>query len=301
MDLHEQLKKPAGSLFSSDVYQHYSATYAWSSNQTAHLLIGFALATCLYSLFPQVDTLTAAWMTPLIYALKESVDLYLASRNRNRYPEFRIPISEFLSDSATDWLFVSLGGWFALSAIAISTDGNWIWLLVVLVILGLFGWLASGHFIPQKRAFDKSGLPYFLRLALIPKIPPQLATPALKSFLREGGELVITGGKGTGRTRLSVAIGSEFCNSRRRVRYTNAAQLAETLTSAEQQASLPAEPWHPDEAECLIVDDTHPDFTLDAAARERLQGRSVIWVLCAGLDEAPVSLGNGAPKIHLEA
>jgi hypothetical protein len=300
MDLNEQLKKPAGSLFSSDVYQHYSATYSWSSNQTAHLLIGFALAVSLYSLFSQVDMVTALWLTPLIYALKESVDLYLAARSRNHYPEFDIPIREFVFDSGTDWLFVSLGGWLALSIMAISTGGSWLWLLLVLLLLGLFSWLASRYFIPQKRAFDKSGLPYFLRLARIPKPPPESASPALKSFLAEGGELVISGSKGSGRSRLAVAIGSEFCNNSCRVRYTNAAQFSEFYAAREQAGSMPAEPWHPQEAEYLIVDDIYSGFTLDESLRERLSDQSIIWVLCAGVDEATFTLGEDVPNIRLE-
>jgi DNA replication protein DnaC len=58
------------------------------------------------------------------------------------------------------------------------------------------------------------------------------------AFVKEAGNIVIIGGVGTGKTHLAIGLGLACCQHEYRVRFTTAAELANTLVEAKQEGRL---------------------------------------------------------------
>lgn len=284
-----QLFKPAGSLFSSDVYQNYTSTYTWWANQTAHLGLGFGIAAVAMDLIPWLGM--HVWIMFCVYPLKESRDIWLA-RGAAKSP-FPVDTKEILTDSATDLAFVSLG--IALAVFLLMPDiylALWALLLVTAMI---WGWW---RFHPEKRSFDKSGLPYLFRLGAYSATGWASAEQAVRGFMNGNGppHLVLSGKTGDGRTTLAVAMGSEGTVSRNYIRYlASANELLEVGSAERGTVSRPAEAWTLGEADWVIIDNiSFIPAQFDATIQ--LVRKRCIWVTSGTsplLDELEARFGAG--------
>ena len=139
--------------------------------------------------------------------------------------------------------------------------------------------------LPVKRAFDKSALPYFFRLA---NYDAEFSEPDIQDIqqLIQGVDsgsdgythLVLFGPGQSGKTTLAVGIGSELTARKARVRYISCSKYldSESITG-EKKATLSAlnQPWLPEECQLLIVDDVKGDVTVTQRPQHV---RSSIWV-----------------------
>jgi len=270
-----QIRRAAGSLFASDVYQSYTASYTWSSNQAAHLGLGFCAAALALGLVPWLAE--HRWILFVVYPLKEARDVVLAGRMA--VSPFPVPRAQVLVDAATDLAFVTMG--IALAAMLPLEPGEAILWLCVLAALAFLAWRRFG---PEKRAFDKSALPYLFRLGAF-RASWSVEEPAVRRFLRGEGprHLLLVGKAGSGRTTLAVAIGCEMTVRQGYARYCSAGFLAEHIATGRTAPSEPVEPWTIDEAELLVVDDV---MGLDAIAPRAasLAGKRCLWVAAAAAD-----------------
>ncbi|MBU6166737.1 MAG: hypothetical protein KGQ52_11505 [Alphaproteobacteria bacterium] len=269
--LHPHLRRGVGNLFSSDVYQNYTATYAWASNQTAHLGLGCVVAMIALALCPWLAE--HLWLMFLVYPAKEGLDVWLARRLRGS--PFPVPLREILIDSATDLGFVSLG--IALAVLQpLHPASLAAWAGVALA----FAALASRHFIAGKRAFDKSALPYLFRLGGF-RATWRDEADVIRAFLDGNGppHLLLVGQRGSGRTTLAVAIGCELANRLQLVRHVSCPDLIEALTGR-NHASRASEPWTVHEAGWLVVDHVDAGRKLPPLP----PGKRIIWVASADAD-----------------
>ena len=274
-----QLRRAAGSLFSSDVYQSYTASYTWTSNQTAHLGLGFILASIALAWFPELRGVW--WVLFVPYFLKELYDAYLTWKI-NKGP-LAIERAEVWWDGVADFTFVSLGVAYAL----LITGGVWhhaVFFVALAAAVLVFG----ARFIPEKRAFDKSKLPYLFRLGTYHcrNLGADLAGE-IDGFFRQRGEtrhLLLHGNPGSGRTTLAVGIGCEAAIRHGYVRYLPFPKLIEELGTS-GRVSKPSEPWSFDEADILIVDDC-PGLAAIAPHAPRLAAKRCVWVVITGTDPA---------------
>ncbi|MDX1502852.1 MAG: hypothetical protein R3325_10870 [Thermoanaerobaculia bacterium] len=256
----DQIRRFAGNLVTPDVYSDYSATYSWVCNQTAHVGLGLLVTVIVVGIWPAALDWWPLFFIP--YALKEGCwDLPNGLRFSRENEHFKPRLGELLSDVVADFLFVSTG---VAMGIAGALGNRWA-VIGVLVALGLEVLIFFRVFVPRKRTYDKSGLPFYYRLPTY-KATFDTATdvPSVRQFLGpdEGPQgvrhLLIHGARGGGKTTLAVALAGDLTVQRRFVLYLSAAKLADRLQAREAEPSALSEPWNLGEADILVVDDLDP-------------------------------------------
>lgn len=281
-ELDHQLKQFAGSLVSSDVYQDYSSAYSWISNQTAHIGLGLILTGIAIAFFPRLGQWPWLILPLVLYPFKELIDVVRTQRAPQK--AFAIRKQELAMDTASDISFVTVG----ISAALLLPAGWWGGLLVLIL-----GGAALGYFVPRflpvKRAFDKSALPYFFRLANYNAKFSEADISVIRKLIEgvEGEDnsamhMVLYGPGLSGKTTLAVGIGSELTAREARVRYISYSKYLDTVTSdantSEKKAAVSPinQPWLVDECQLLIVDDVEETFTLSPRPQ---YVRDSIWVV----------------------
>jgi hypothetical protein len=272
-ELDHQLKQFAGSLTSSDVYQNYSASYSWISNQTAHIGLGLILTGVAIAFFPRLGQWPWLILPLVLYPFKELIDVM---RTRGAPQKaFAIRKEELSLDTASDISFVTVG----ISAALLLPVGWWGGLLVLILAGAALGYFVP-RFLPVKRAFDKSGLPYFFRLANYGAKFDEPQIEMIRKLIQDidsGGDanthLVLFGPGQSGKTTLAVGIGSELTARKARVRYIS---FGKYLDIGENSSVSPLnQPWLAEECRLLIVDDVKGTVSLSPRPEHV---RCSVWV-----------------------
>lgn len=305
----------AAEFFGSDIFERYTATYAWAANQVGHVAIGALLAVAPASLAASAGAARpAAWgalvggvLWAVLYVVKEIADAALAEDSAS--PLFPVDALELGLDSLDDTAFVLTGLVFAGVACAALTGENapaWLpWatfaLAGALVVRAIWRVRAVR---PVKRRFDRSCLPYFVRLARFNGdlhghwLGTQRSTgpaEAILAFARNDPDapdlVTLAAAPGqSGRTWLACAIGCEATERNVAVRYTTWTALragqAAPIAEAEQVA----------QAAIVIIDDCDAD---PATVRSTLPcGAGRVLVVMAG-DGARNADADRRPRLHL--
>ncbi|WPL15893.1 DNA replication protein [Thiorhodovibrio winogradskyi] len=264
-------------VFGTDLYVHYSAAYVWQANQFGHSFIGLFLALVGANLSGK--PIATLGVLSALYAVKELLDYAMAVRLSN--PLFPANRAQVAADGLVDWSFVTLGA--ALGALSQAGNPGSASLPVILAAAALLGFflLVRQPYLRQKRAFDRSGLPYFSRLANYPleRLAGQSGTdPCLSqillAFLRQAPQamqqLIITGAPGSGRTSLASAIGGEATAAETRVRYLTGARLLGKSAAPCEPRAAPEQPWSLREADLVIIDELAP-LLRDVEGRSQIE------------------------------
>lgn len=101
----------------------------------------------------------------------------------------------------------------------------------------------------------------------------QMERLASLDFVRKGGNLLITGCAGTGKSYLATALGYEACKAGMRVLYANSSKLMGTLKIAKNKGTIEAELKKLEKAQLLILDDF---FLVPLDAKERAHLTEII-------------------------
>ncbi len=284
--------------FGSDVYTHYTATYAWNSNQMAHAMMGLAGTMLFVHAAPRLGL--EVWYGALFFVipfLKDTADYWVDRSNTGGvFGETAAHRRELLVDGVTDNLFWSVGMVLALF-MALSRDGTPWYLYIVFVaavLLIVAAVCCVGRlFNAQKRRYDSSGLPYYFRLPcydgnlvaawVIDSKASRDATSPVEEVERfvyrhdcRAQHLILVGPPRSSKTTLAAAIGSGLIVRGQTVRYMSKMQLIEEFNiSGERSASQPA---HPCDAGILITDDLDEPTGLDPIL-PALACKSTVWVV----------------------
>lgn len=296
----------AAEFFGSDIFERYTATYAWAANQVGHVAIGALLVIAPAALAAWTGAVRpAAWgagvgalFWALCYVVKEIADAALAEESASRL--FPLDALELGLDSLDDTAFVLTGVVLAALACAELTDKPlpaWLggtaegppWAaLAAAGVLAIYAVRRIRVVRPVKRRFDRSCLPYFVRLA---RFNGELVgtwtgtrrntdpAAAILAFARNdpaAPDLVtLAAAHGqSGRTWLACAIGCEATARNLAVRYTTWA----ALRTGQAAPIADAEPV--DHAAIVIIDDCDAD---PATVRRALPaGTRRLMVVMAG-------------------
>ncbi len=228
----------AANIFGSDIYLRVGTLQFWDSNQVAHAMMGFAGTTLTSLAFvwccgPDYRCYGLLFMILPIW--RDVIDYLIDAQEFD--PQFSRPFlhkGEVLRDCVTDSSFWFCGSLLALTAqlaAAGASPANSYAFAWFCVATGLTVWHGISHYKPQKQRFDRSAIPYFVRLA---KIKPRFlasadataasdkaklaARDAIARFLDPDEPchlLLIAGGDDSGKTTLACAMATEFAVSPR--------------------------------------------------------------------------------------
>ncbi len=279
-------------IWGSDELSGYTATYAWETNQMAHVMMGFFLGAAGLALvigllvspmrrwprarpmLDRIDRVWSRWGPRLEWFLalpwiKELIDwLY----DENFAPGgFPIDRGALLLDSLADIVFWSIGIGLGISLHRRSARAFWLTVLVggaFAVPLGVSGWA-------EKQRFDRTGIPYCIRLSHVDTsgIQPE-AIGELRRYLETRGprsHLILQGSSRVAATPLAMGLGCELSARGNKVRYVTAFELREWLNASRwgvgeaRSARGPiaaVAPWPLAEVEFLIVAEVDSDRPL---------------------------------------
>jgi hypothetical protein len=294
----------ADSLSKSDVYQRYTATFTWQSDQSSHAGMGFFFtALIVLSVWALGGSAWWGFVFVIVPAVKDIGDYLGDVCPSGRL--FAAQAREPALDGVADDLFWAVGtvvavGLGLLFEPGVSATARLVYWIVAVVLFGGTLGAAYWYFVAEKKAFDKSALPYYFRLPNFEGELTDLNVGQVETFLGRGADaarfLLIGGGPGTGKTTLGAAIAGGLTSRRwgcRRVRYFTAAKLLDFIAGggSDDAGSDPQEPWRFDEAEILVVDDLpvvadaafeqNPVCQAIATAAESgmFDGKAAIWIL----------------------
>lgn len=298
--------------FGSDNYSPYTAEYTWLTNQFGHFAVGAGISSVIFALVlffhqsPPGASLGPSfyWVSPLCaligvvgYVLKEVGDIEFERQKQSLGVVFPIDYREIARDGAADVFFVSAGivlaqlmllvGLFSLQQGLKALPGTTTVLIsAVILILASVAIRIVMVYVPEKRCFDRSGLPGFFRLPRYRrKLEPVQSPDPILAFAREEQTamkmVVIQGPPGAGKTTLAIGIACEFAHRGKQPRYIKASEfLAEDRERAEGIATI-------EQAAVLIIDDV---IGSDLAALNLPKGKPVVLI---GLNELDVSKLKG--------
>lgn len=230
--LTRKLTTAAANKFGSDIYERIGSLQYWDSNQMAHAMMGFVgttLTALALSRFSSMDNSCWAMAFILLPVWRDIVDYMVDRRVLDQH--FSIPFlhrGEVLRDSLTDSSFWLIGVLLAMATMAAANPGSYAagpivaWFILVLIVSVVHG---ITHYKPQKTRFDRSGIPYFVRLAKVKAKFKQshngAATRSAKHDARDrianflnldAAEhvMIVTGSDDSGKTTLACGIATEF-------------------------------------------------------------------------------------------
>lgn len=307
-----QLKKD---LIGKDSYRGVTLTYAWLANQFGHFSLGFIPSILLYFALQKYTNLTmpAFWSALIVSSFWLLFELYnflgplllkkssaLVSIVDKQYT-FTPAWRNIAFDTFTDLCFFWLGSFAACLLFEPQTGIIIIFLLLFLIIL-----YPSYYWYKTKIYLQNALYPFQFRLSQWnSKISEDNKQAALKFLKAEGmgNHLIIFGSENSGKSSLSIGIGTEISINHHSSLYTTAIKLFSSLNETDKNIRTATDSlWTWRETDLLIIDDINPggdfrdiikpDFFLEllSATRQnaRIKSKNVIWVL--GNQEADKSM-----------
>ena len=312
-------------LIGKDSHRGITLTYGWMANQLGHFALGF-IPTSGLVIIGGLDPLRALLYVGLFWLAFEIYNA-LSPLYKKEYKgngSFKIHWSNLTFDTFTDLCFFWFGG-FVFYLFTGTTQHKWLIFAGALLFL-LFCirfWFLTKLF--QQNAF----LPYQFRLSQWDGAISVKDKEIVNWFLSNGHQphhFIVYGGKGKGKTRLTVGMANELAIRHLRSTYTTLSKWVTLLQESEEELrNSKIALWKWTDAHFLLIDDINPGepiasnkFTandlrnyinLKYADRNKvaLQKMSVAWVVGSNNDDDSIEnwielireLGISDNQIHV--
>jgi hypothetical protein len=233
MALSKKAATGAANVFGSDIYLRIGTMQFWDSNQVAHAMLGFtgtSLTSLVFFRYFGKEYLCAGLLFMIFPIWRDVIDYCVDSKVFDE--KFSAPFlhkGEVLRDCLTDTSFWLCGSLLAITAILAGVGGTHAsshafgWFIIA---TALTMWHGISQYKPQKMRFDRSGIPYFVRLAKLKAefcsqdAPGQTseaekckARDTIRDFLdpdKPFPVMIIAGDDDSGKTTLACGVATEF-------------------------------------------------------------------------------------------
>lgn len=289
------LKQLKADLIGKDSYRGFTLTYSWLANQFGHFGLGFVPTIIVFCLLHYKGSNTSACKVASIVALSWfAFELYnflgpllkkkIATGSRvyissgNAYV-FQPAWGNVAFDTLTDVLFFALG---AFTAAYFLSFNCYAVLLVILLALvyPIKYWFAT------KMLLQYARFPTQFRLSQWNRAIETQHINTIKQFVantttNSSNHLLIFGDKQTGKSLLSVALGTELSIKRITTSYYTAIKWFSTLSLGKDEiiADENIDVWTWRDAQLLILDDINSAYT---HAANTLQPQQLLQVITGG-------------------
>jgi len=299
-------------IFGKEVQDATTYSYVWLADQMGHICIGIVLTALLGALLHLLagNVFIAGPVAFVLTAAGVAGWEYLAFTAGVKKATGRFPLDQnlLLQNAIIATAYMVLGAAIGLGILLGGTRG-----LEIGFLVAVLGFLAAPYWLKQKIVWQKAALPYLARLSEASLTISDADAKTVQAMIDAGAppqvsprQVVIAGAIGTGRTSLSIGIGSEHAFKGRSVRYLSLDELLEFAAGTDKAATPPKyddDPGPPNilywpwpQAQVLIVDDIGPIVESmpgqDGPAalrallkdglgkiRDELKLRDTIWVL----------------------
>ena len=257
------LKTLHADLIGKDSHRGITLTYGWMANQVGHFALGFIptviLVICGYDPLHALGYVSAFWLLFEIYNALSP--LYKKEYKGNG--TFKPHWSNLTFDTFTDLCFFWLGS-SSFYFLSVGRTNYFLIYIVGLVLIFLFTrfWFLTKLY--QQNAF----LPYQFRLSQWDGEIRPIDTETIKGFLANGNfahHFIVFGGKGSGKTRLSVGIANEMAIRHRKSYYTTFSKFCNLINMSDLELNKSKfSLWNWNESELMVIDDINPGEPLNA-------------------------------------
>ena len=299
-------------IFGKEVQDASTYSYVWLADQMGHICIGIVLTALVGALLHLLagNVFIAGPVAFVLTSAGVAVWEYLAFTAGVKKATGRFPLDQalLLQNAIIATAYMVLGAAIGLGILLGGTLG-----LEIGFLVAVLGFLAAPYWLKQKIVWQKASLPYVARLSEASLTISDADAKTVQAMLDSGAppqlaprQIVIAGAIGTGRTALSIGIGTEHAFKDRSVRYLSLDELLEFAAGSDKAATPPKyddDPgppnilyWPWSQAQVLIVDDIGPivesvpgqdgPAALKALLKDRLgkirdelKLRDTIWVL----------------------
>ncbi|MGE5201479.1 MAG: hypothetical protein ACM3O6_05385, partial [Acidobacteriota bacterium] len=260
-------------IFGKEVQDATTYSYVWLADQMGHICIGIVLTALIGALLHLLagNVFIAGPVAFVLTAAGVAGWEYLAFTAAVKKATGRFPLDQnlLMQNAIIATAYMVLGAAIGLGILLGGTVG-----LEIGFVVAVLGFLAAPYWLKQKIIWQKAALPYLARLANASLTISDVDAKAVQAMIDAGAppqlpprQVVIAGAIGTGRTSLSIGIGTEHAFKDRSVRYLSLDELlefaAETGTNPNKSfGDDPGPPnvlyWPWSEAQVLIIDDIGP-------------------------------------------
>lgn len=251
-------------IIGKDSYRGVTLSYSWLANQFGHFSLGFIPNTLLFVLLSskiQIDNFKLLLYTTigvgLFWLLFETFNVIKSIVKKDEKDSiFPIAWGNVLYDTCVDVTFFIFG---SISASLVFHFFNFFF--VIGLILTIFLIISFIYWYQVKIYLQSAEFPFQMRLSQWKfSIDDENKLKAENIFTnKKHKQIIILGGKGSGKTSLAVAIATELAIKYTASYYTTAIKFPELCS--ESDVALKANTldyWTWREASCLIIDDIQP-------------------------------------------
>jgi hypothetical protein len=284
-------------LIGKDSHRGITLTYGWMANQVGHFALGFIPVAGLVTLV-SLTPVKACWYVAVFWLIFEIYNA-LSPLYKKEYKgngSFRPPWGNLLFDTFTDLCFFWFG---AFTCYLFSAPDLTKWIIYGTTLFALF--FSVRYWFLTKLYQQNASLPYQFRLSQWDGKISIDTIERVKWFLSNGHQthhFIVYGGKGAGKTRLTVGIANELAIRHLRSSYTTLSKWVNLLQESDEELKKSKIVlWKWTDSQFLLIDDINPGNPIESnkysAAdvndylsnihnqrnREALKNMSVAWVV----------------------
>lgn len=312
----QQLK---ADLIGKDSHRGVTLTYSWFANQFGHFSLGFIPTLLVYSYLviyyrdgrPELIAPIAVTLSWLLFELYNFLGPLLKKRKSiskriyvpgSQEYNFKPAWGNIAFDTFTDLCFFCIGAFTA----SIFIESTFVAKMTLVICLLVVSYPAYYWFI-TKMYLQNAFYPVQYRLSQWDFGISKEDKETVLKFLNEeelGNHLFICGGKGRGKTSLSIGLATEYSLKHHSSIYTTASKLFTLFSENEPIEKDDSKAWTWRDSSFLIIDDINPGPPVDEIIsaskfmeflncskqlglinREIIKNKNVVWVL--GYQDSP--------------
>jgi len=246
-------------LIGKDSHRGITLTYAWMANQFGHFALGFIPTLILAKIFDRhfSDPLLKAFIAvALFWTIFEAYNFLGPLFKLKKKSSFRPNYKNIGFDTFTDLCFFYIGG-LSFYCILEFQDSVFIALCILLFLVLFF----TAYWFITKLYMQFSGFPFQLRLSQYTHKMSSNSVKICENFvqLNVPQHLFVFGNNLSGKTSLSVSLGTEKAIRHNKVSYLTANKLLDEFYETNEQSFKNNPPsWTWRLSSCVVIDDINP-------------------------------------------
>ncbi|MBK8805813.1 MAG: hypothetical protein IPO21_03820 [Bacteroidales bacterium] len=246
-------------LIGKDSQRGITITYAWLANQFGHFSLGFIPCVLFYFFFSSWSPVFITLLVCGLWLLFETFNLLgpLMKPSYRKGLVFKPKWNNLIFDTSTDLLFFFFG-----ASVFLILNKTIPVVVIIVIVLSLVALILFIYWYTVKMYIQSAYFPFQFRLSQwmckISNEDKDKIDKLEKKCCKN--QIIIFGGRDTGKTSLAVALATEYSIIKIACQYTTVFKFVESCLNSEQKLieMYPHLLWTWRKSECLVIDDVNP-------------------------------------------